>query len=208
MDPTEDREASSAQAKELLERAKAGGLRFQAYLPPDLATWLLEKVARGDFADPSEAVFVILGEHEDLELHVDLRREAFRRKIQASMDDPRPGIPAEDVIRRLRERLAAPLPEPAIWPPRKPLDRSSLTVGDTFWCGDRQWRCTDIGTRVITAIRIDHVDVSNSDSDMVRSLTRDEAEAEGWFKGPPYAVAEVEFDEDDLQGCSIESPRR
>jgi len=30
------------------------------------------------------------------------------------------------------------------------------------------------------------------------------AEADGWFNGPPYAVAESVFDEDDLPACSLE----
>jgi hypothetical protein len=37
-----------------------------------------------------------------------------------------------------------------------------------------------------------------------RILSRAEAEAEGWFNGPPYAVAESVFDEYDLEGCSLE----
>ncbi len=38
-----------------------------------------------------------------------------------------------------------------------------------------------------------------------RSLSGAEAEAQGWFAGPPYAVAETVFDEDDLEACSLES---
>lgn len=45
------------------------------------------------------------------------------------------------------------------------------------------WRCTDIGTRTITAIRID------------------EGRDASWYNGPPYAVEEVVFDEYDLPGC-------
>src|SRR3546814_10318758 len=45
------------QAKALREQARAGGLRFEAYLPPALADWLLERIERGTFADPGEAVF-------------------------------------------------------------------------------------------------------------------------------------------------------
>ena len=36
------------------------------------------------------------------------------------------------------------------------------------------------------------------------TLNRAEAEAKGWFNGPPYAVAESVFDENDMQGCSRE----
>ena len=32
-------------------------------------------------------------------------------------------------------------------------------IGDTFWCGGHKWRCTDIGTRVIIAMRLDHIEV-------------------------------------------------
>src|ERR1700722_12571039 len=47
-------------AKALREQARAGGLRFEAYIPPALAEWLLDQVERGVFGDPGEAVFVML----------------------------------------------------------------------------------------------------------------------------------------------------
>ena len=62
----------------------------------------------------SEAVFIILGEHQDLEAHTDLRREILARSLQAAIDDPRPSIPAEEVFKELRELRALPL-EPAVW---------------------------------------------------------------------------------------------
>jgi len=37
-------------------------LRFEAYLPPQLAEWLLERIEKGVFLDPREAVFVLLDE--------------------------------------------------------------------------------------------------------------------------------------------------
>ena len=71
------------------------------------------------------------------------------------------------------------------------------------------WRCTDIGTRTIIAICIDSAEIQSSWLDQreppsLRMLSGSEAEAEGWFKGPPYAVAESVFDEYDAQGCSLE----
>lgn len=81
---------------------------------------------------------------------------------------------------------------------------SDFTIGSTFWCGDRQWRCTDIGTRTIIAIRIDSVDVVSTSPDLHRTLNQAQAEAEGCFNGPPYAVAETVFDENDLPACSPE----
>lgn len=76
-------------------------------------------------------------------------------------------------------------------------------IGAEFWCGGRQWRCTDIGTRTVVAIRLDQVEVASSASKRHRTLGRAEAEAEGWFDGPPYAVAEHVFDEDDLECCAL-----
>ena len=104
-----------AQARALTEQAGTGGLRFEAYLPPDLAEWLLDLIERGVFADPSEAVFVILGEHRELEPHADLRQELLRRTVQAAIDDPRPPLSGEAVEKHFRELSAAPLPEPAVW---------------------------------------------------------------------------------------------
>jgi antitoxin ParD1/3/4 len=114
--PTAEEKARNiAQAKALREQARKGGLRFEAYLPSDLAEWLLDLIERGVFVDPSEAVFVILGEHKDLEPHADLRRELLKRILQAAMDDPRPSIPHEEVMQRLRKLAEAPRSEPAEW---------------------------------------------------------------------------------------------
>jgi hypothetical protein len=44
--------------------------------------------------------------------------------------------------------------------------------------------------------------VGSDDPKHGRTLDRAEAEAEGWFGGPPYAVAERVFDEYDIEGCS------
>jgi hypothetical protein len=100
-----------AKAKALMEQASKGGLRFEAYLPPDVAEWLLDLIERGVFADPSEAVFVILGEHRDLEPHADLRRELLSRMLKAATDDPRPSLSGEDV-KKLFDR---PIAEAAVW---------------------------------------------------------------------------------------------
>jgi hypothetical protein len=72
-------------------------------------------------------------------------------------------------------------------------------IGKTFRCDDRLWRCTDIGTRVVAAIRVDEVEIGGTAGN--RTLNQQEAEAEGLFRGPPYAVAEVIFDEYDQEGC-------
>jgi len=75
-------------------------------------------------------------------------------------------------------------------------------IGAEFWCGGRQWRCTDVGTRTIAAIRLDEVEIGSKKSALRRRLSRTEAEAEGWFNGPPYAVNESVFDEYDMENCA------
>jgi hypothetical protein len=80
---------------------------------------------------------------------------------------------------------------------------SDFKIGEEFWDGDRQWRCTDIGSRVVVAMRVDRVEIGSSAPQRPRTLSRTEAEAEGWFNGPPYSVAERVFDEDDQEGCTV-----
>ena len=113
-----DKAHAVEQAKRLRNQVAEGGLRFEAYLPPSLALWLLDRIEQGQFLDPSEAVFVILGEHEELEPHADLRREMFKRRIQAAADDPRPGISGEEMLKRLREATKESRQEPATWEKR------------------------------------------------------------------------------------------
>jgi hypothetical protein len=91
------------------------------------------------------------------------------------------------------------------------MQHAEFKIGEEFWCGGWQWRCTDIGTRTIVAIRIDRVEVGGKPApaqagvpERRRVLSRAEAEAEGWLNGPPYAVAESVFDEYDIEACSPE----
>ena len=83
---------------------------------------------------------------------------------------------------------------------------SQFHIGLEFWCSEYRYRCTDVGSRVVIAIRVDEVQVSESDERQIqtRKLSEAEANAAGWFLGPPYAVAELVFDEDDLESCSLD----
>ncbi|WP_293371432.1 hypothetical protein [Nevskia sp.] len=65
------------------------------------------------------------------------------------------------------------------------MNKSEFRIGTEFLCAGSRWRCTDIGTRIIAAIKLDHDDDPS------------------WYNGPPYAVAEVVFDETDLAACSL-----
>ena len=84
------------------------------------------------------------------------------------------------------------------------MNHSEFNVGLEFHCGGKTYRCTDIGSRVVVAIRIDQVEVAtkHESGEITHSiLSRTEAEAGGWFDGPPYAVMEHVFDENDLDAC-------
>lgn len=69
------------------------------------------------------------------------------------------------------------------------MKHSEFKIGEQFTCGGKTWRCTDVGTRTVAAIHLD--------PDLLR-MDRT------WFNGPPYAVDETVFDENDIGGCSKE----
>ena len=117
----DDNPAERAQAKALREQARAGGLRFEAYLPGSMADWLLAQIERGRFADPSEAVFLIVQNFIEMEPHRDLRDELLRRildeSVRRGLEDVKAGRvrPADEVFDELRRELAKPRREPARW---------------------------------------------------------------------------------------------
>lgn len=74
-------------------------------------------------------------------------------------------------------------------------------IGETFWCGGRQWRCTDIGTRTVVAICIDRIRMTGNSLEITQRLGGADPAVEGWLMGPPYALAEAVFDEDDQEAC-------
>jgi hypothetical protein len=83
------------------------------------------------------------------------------------------------------------------------MQHSDFIVGREFRCGEGLWRVTDRGSRTVVAIRIDCVRVGGTTPALCRTLNRAEAEQEGWFNGPPFAIAEQVFDEEDLAGCAL-----
>ena len=62
--------------------------------------------------------------------------------------------------------------------------RPNQQQANSAGCIESWWRCTDIGTRVVIAIRLNHDDDPT------------------WYNSPPYAVRECVFGEDDMLGCS------
>lgn len=63
------------------------------------------------------------------------------------------------------------------------MKHEEFRLGESFWTPSGEWRCTDVGRRTIVAIQLE----TNLEP--------------SWFKGPPYAVPEVVFDEYDFAVC-------
>lgn len=66
--------------------------------------------------------------------------------------------------------------------------------------------CTDVGTRVAVAIRLDKGSICHNERQAdgsVRTWTEeiDLRQHPEWLAGPPYAVAEEVFDEYELETC-------
>jgi hypothetical protein len=63
---------------------------------------------------------------------------------------------------------------------------STWVIGDEFTTagGAQRWRVTDVGTRVLVAVEL----TEKTDADA------------SWLDGPPYAICEIVFDEDDQNG--------
>ncbi|MGH9943339.1 MAG: hypothetical protein ACRD9R_13400 [Pyrinomonadaceae bacterium] len=82
--------------------------------------------------------------------------------------------------------------------------KEDFYIGLEFYMGVGKWRCTDIGTRVVVAIRIDQVEVCTSDGkgDVPTEIVTDDP---SWFNGPPYAVEECVIDEYDVSACHLDA---
>jgi hypothetical protein len=73
---------------------------------------------------------------------------------------------------------------------RKAMQHSDFSIGCEFVTPTGRWRCTDIGTRTVIAIRLNHDDDPT------------------WYSGPPYALAEHIFDEEGIIDCDPAPERR
>lgn len=76
------------------------------------------------------------------------------------------------------------------------MKHGDFSIGLEFSCGSRRWRCTDVGSRVVVAICLEPRWNGNSEKCGFSSDPRD-------LNGPPYSVAEVVFDEYDLDACTL-----
>jgi len=87
------------------------------------------------------------------------------------------------------------------------LELSEFRIGMNFYIHQARFRCTDIGSKVVFGIQLTPQVGSGKIEEMpnvngLRRLTEGDDEAAGWFNGPPYAVTEIVFDEDDIQRCT------
>lgn len=92
----------------------------------------------------------------------------------------------------------------ALREPGDGMDLSQFRIGGEFMCDGKRWRCTDVGTRVVVAIRVDEATIARKSGDSpvtIRIVSGAEADAAGHFNGPPYGTVERVFDEDDREIC-------
>ena len=82
------------------------------------------------------------------------------------------------------------------------MELSDFVIGETFWTHSGAFRCTDIGTRVVVAVKLGPRAVSRAESvDGEVRITERIDDDPNWLNGPPYAVEEVVFDENEMLGC-------
>ncbi|RYY15629.1 MAG: hypothetical protein EON55_05980 [Alphaproteobacteria bacterium] len=84
------------------------------------------------------------------------------------------------------------------------MNHEDFRIGLEFYTATGRWRCTDIGTRTVLAISLDTAEITRNNMDgslTTRKLTREQANQQNYFSGPPYGVVETSFDEYDLPGC-------
>jgi len=113
------------QARALREQVGTSGLKFEAFLPTDIAQWVLGLVENGVFLDPAEAVFVFMGQAKDLEPHDDLIMEILKRSLDKAAKVPY--YPHDEVEAKLEER-AKDKGKPAVW---KKIVHSQTAPDDT-----------------------------------------------------------------------------
>ena len=82
------------------------------------------------------------------------------------------------------------------------MELSDFAIGETFWTHAGAFRCTDIGTRVVVAVKLGPREISRAESlDGELRITKRIDDDPSWLNGPPYAIEELVFDENELVGC-------
>jgi hypothetical protein len=91
---------------------------------------VLSLVEQEVFHSPSAAVFVALQSCRELDDQPDVKQDLLTRIIQKSIDsiERGGGIPAEEVMARLRKKIAEPRAELAVW------DKSLAAIARRLTC--------------------------------------------------------------------------
>ena len=86
------------------------------------------------------------------------------------------------------------------------MEHRDFRIGVEFWSSGKRWRCTDVGTRVITAISLEPHEVVEWKTDEKGFKTTERryvTDDPSWQRGPPYPIVEHVFDEDSIEICSL-----
>jgi antitoxin ParD1/3/4 len=75
-------------------------------VPAEIAEALDQSVQRGEFASDGEALVAAAKSWQERRDLIERQKEAIRRDIKASLDDPRPSIPIEEVERHMERYMA------------------------------------------------------------------------------------------------------
>lgn len=92
-------------------------LQFEAYLPSDLASWVVELVEQGAFTSPSEAVFVAMQTFRELDRHPEIKNALLGQMLADAEKDIEKGniISHEEVIAELERSFSQKTPTPVKW---------------------------------------------------------------------------------------------
>ena len=72
------------------------------------------------------------------------------------------------------------------------MELSDFAIGETFWTHAGAFRCTDIGTRVVVAVKLGPREIRGPRSvDGELRITKRIDDDPSWLNGPPYAVEEA-----------------
>jgi antitoxin ParD1/3/4 len=85
----------------------ANAEKISITLTPEMNRMIQKRVKAGDFASSSELIREALRVWQAREQEHQEKLAGIRARIKASMDDPRPSVPATEVFERLRVRHEA-----------------------------------------------------------------------------------------------------
>jgi hypothetical protein len=82
------------------------------------------------------------------------------------------------------------------------MELSDFVIGETFWTHAGAFRCTDIGTRVVVAVKLGPREIARAERvDGELRISKRIDDDPSLLNGPPYAVEELVFEKNELLGC-------